>query len=396
MAQQYNQQYHQQYHQQQQQQGHGNPRFSWQASAEDPNATRQRDRAPLRIDTQQQTTQSTDPTARFSWMDESTGQPAQRQPAQRAPTEPTIPHSPVETIPQQYQQPGIWHNYTPAPTTAAAMVAGYNSAAANLAQQRMSYSTQPAREDEIKSAIPPDVYPARTDQQQPSATYPPNHARRPAPLHISTSDDLPTKKPSGPQSPTPYTPYEPDAVHAHSGKHTPMFAPDSSFGPNGLQPDLHKPGQIAHPNMKSAASPEWTHSLCSCGPDVGGCLTGIFCPCIMYGKTAYRLSRKSDRKDPTVMLGWKSVNSSCTFMSAACGLWCLFPLVQRVRIRHQYKIEGSLFSDIAHGCCCCCCVAVQNEREVRDREETLRRWAGPAGSGQYVPEGQMVYAPPPR
>ena len=40
---------------------------------------------------------------------------------------------------------------------------------------------------------------------------------------------------------------------------------------------------------------------------------------------------------------------------------------------------------------------MQNEREVRDREEMIRRHAGPAaGAAGYVAPGTMAYAPPPR
>jgi hypothetical protein len=38
-------------------------------------------------------------------------------------------------------------------------------------------------------------------------------------------------------------------------------------------------------------------------------------------------------------------------------------------------------------------VVVQNEREVRAREEKSRRWAGPASSEVYGREGGMEYVP---
>jgi Cys-rich protein (TIGR01571 family) len=104
-----------------------------------------------------------------------------------------------------------------------------------------------------------------------------------------------------------------------------VFSPDAPLGPNGLNPALHQPGQIAHPNMdlsSTGSEKEWKHSTCDCGGDVGTCLTGLFCPCILYGKTSYRLSQKSSKKDPTDMLGYNATNSQCVVMSAACGLWC--------------------------------------------------------------------------
>ncbi|KAH7083767.1 PLAC8 family-domain-containing protein [Paraphoma chrysanthemicola] len=172
-----------------------------------------------------------------------------------------------------------------------------------------------------------------------------------------------------------------------------VFSPDAAHGPNGLDFALHQPGQIAHPNMESVSSKEWSSSLCACGPDPSTCFTGLFCPCIVYGRTAYRLSQKSAKKDPTDMLGHSATNGHCMLMSVSCGLWWLFPMLQRTRIRHAYKLGGSFMGDLAKGCCCCCCVAVQNEREVKSREEASRRFAGPASTDVYTRSAGMAYKP---
>jgi Cys-rich protein (TIGR01571 family) len=189
-----------------------------------------------------------------------------------------------------------------------------------------------------------------------------------------------------PYSPHGFTSGQTNNVHA-------VFSPDAAHGPNGLDFSLHQPGQIAHPNMESKSSHEWTHSLCACGPDVSTCLTGLACPCILYGRTSYRLSQKSAKKDPTDMLGHTATNGHCMIMGLSCGLWWLFPMLQRTRIRHAYKLGGSLSSDLLRGCCCCCCVAVQNEREVKSREEASRRYAGPASTDVYTKVNGMVYKP---
>ncbi|KAE9973891.1 hypothetical protein EG328_004177 [Venturia inaequalis] len=118
----------------------------------------------------------------------------------------------------------------------------------------------------------------------------------------------------------------------------PVFSPGSLAGPNGISPDLHQPGQVVHPNMTFPAvtgeKAEWNHSF--------------------------------------------------------------LPLTLRTRIRHAYKLQGNIGSDILHSCCCCCCTAIQNEREVAEREDLLRVNAGPAQTqAQYrssVGQG-MVYAP---
>ncbi|KAF2706015.1 PLAC8-domain-containing protein, partial [Pleomassaria siparia CBS 279.74] len=190
-------------------------------------------------------------------------------------------------------------------------------------------------------------------------------------------------------------PYSPHGLTSNT-RHA-VFSPDSAHGPNGLDFTLHQPGQIKHPNMDlsgEGTSREWKHSLCECG-DMSTLFTGLVCPCILYGRTSYRLSQRSAKKDPTDMLSYQTTNGHCMMMGIACGIWGLFPALQRTRLRHAYKLRGSIGSDLLKGCCCCCCVAVQNEREMKDREENARRFAGPASTETevYTKTGQMVYRP---
>ncbi|EDU49042.1 PLAC8 multi-domain protein [Pyrenophora tritici-repentis] len=200
--------------------------------------------------------------------------------------------------------------------------------------------------------------------------------------------------PSHRTSPYPSEPYSPHGFSSNqTGNFHAVFSPDAAHGPNGLDFAAHQPGQITHPNMESEKSHEWKNSLCACSPEFSTCLTGLFCPCILYGRTSYRLSQKSAKKDPTDMLGYSSTNGHCAVMGLSCGLWWLFPMLQRTRIRRAYKLEGSFGDDLLKGCCCCCCVTVQNEREVKTREEASRRWAGPASTDVYTRSGGMVYKP---
>lgn len=193
-----------------------------------------------------------------------------------------------------------------------------------------------------------------------------------------------------------HEPYSPHNLSAAAPSTRAIFSPDSAHGPNGLDFARHQPGQIAHPNMDLSApgtTNSWKSSLCSCTPDVATCFTGLVCPCILYGRTAYRLNQKSAKKDPTDLLSYNATNGHCMLMSVSCGLWWLFPMVQRTRLRHMYKLEGSILGDCAKGVCCCCCVAVQNEREVKLREEAKRQWAGPVNTDVYKSPPQMKYAP---
>ncbi len=224
---------------------------------------------------------------------------------------------------------------------------------------------------------------------------------------------LPSKTPISPISAIPIRKDTPNSTYHHQQSHitepysphnfstrnltTPhaIFSPDAAHGPNGLDFSLHQPGQIRHPNMEAETSHTWKNALCACNSDMSTCLTGLFCPCILSGRTAYRLSQKSRKADPTDMLGHSSTNGHCVAMTLAygVGLGWLFPMLQRTRIRHLYKLDGGCGDDLVKGCCCCCCVAVLNEREVRGREECCNRWAGPACRDVYVREVGMRYMP---
>lgn len=202
-------------------------------------------------------------------------------------------------------------------------------------------------------------------------------------------------------SPNSHRSYAHEAYSPHNlstttnGRHA-VFSPDSAHGPNGLDFALHQPGQVSHPNMDHSSpgtTHAWNHSLCSCTGDFSSCLTGFFCPCVLYGRTSYRLSQKNAKQDPTDLLSYKATNGHCMMMAVTCGLWWLYPMVQRTRLRHAYKLEGGILGDCVRGACCCCCVAVQNEREIKSREEAKRQRAGPVSSQAYKSPGQMKYVP---
>ena len=112
-----------------------------------------------------------------------------------------------------------------------------------------------------------------------------------------------------------------DVRQAQFTSKTPTYNPNSVSGPNGAL-ENHRPGQISHPN--AAIEPEWKHSLCEMDTL---CCTGLFCPCMVYGKTQYRLAQKSQRREATDLLGYESVNGSCGIMAAACGFQCMWPIV---------------------------------------------------------------------
>lgn len=157
--------------------------------------------------------------------------------------------------------------------------------------------------------------------------------------------------------------------------------------------DEHLPGQAMHANQHIKGG-TWKHGLCDCG-DVGVCCTGLWCPCIIYGKTQYRLSQRSERKDPTSLLGYSTFNGSCIAFAILCGCNLFLAAIQHSRLRETYDIPGNVGSDFGRACCCCCCTLSQDEKEIKLREGQARRPSESMGPMQYIsPMGMDFSAPP--
>ncbi|KAL4802124.1 PLAC8 family-domain-containing protein [Aspergillus unguis] len=162
-------------------------------------------------------------------------------------------------------------------------------------------------------------------------------------------------------------------------------------------PSDHQPGQISHPNQQIRGG-GWNYGLCDCS-SLGTCCLGLLCPCILYGRTQHRLSMRSRREDPTNMLGYETCNGSCTGMALLCGFQWLLATIQHTRTRKAYAIQGSIASDCVRATCCTCCTLIQDEKEIRKREEertSALRAAGAALVSPYLAPAPMSYGSPQR
>lgn len=147
----------------------------------------------------------------------------------------------------------------------------------------------------------------------------------PGPLPVKTNPEVSS------QSNT--TTVAPDANPLQSPK-SPYFPPPTATTSSHAVPidDLsafHQPGQIMHPNQEIQGG-TWHHGLCDCS-NISTCCLGLTCPCILYGRTQYRLSMKSRKADPTNMLGYETCNGSCTGMALLCGCQCKWEQVTALR-----------------------------------------------------------------
>ncbi|EPS36118.1 hypothetical protein H072_10442 [Dactylellina haptotyla CBS 200.50] len=157
------------------------------------------------------------------------------------------------------------------------------------------------------------------------------------------------------------------------------YTPPAQFDNGASQP--HAPGQIAHPNQIFGKQ-EYKYGLCSCFSDIGSCCLGCWCPCMLYSKTHHRLKTVPDSN----LDAYSACNGHCVMWCALSPVSWVFTMLQRTRIRELYHIKGSPIGDCAKSYYCPLCVLVQDEREIREREDERRRCAGP-GSGVVGEQG---------
>ena len=273
-------------------------------------------------------------------------------------------------------------------------------------RQQMSFESAPGPrfpylEDRKVPEEPAPQYSIDRHQVHP-AHFAPYAEPDPDPSSLTQQYSLAPTRPviQVPSIPQPHSPYHvqkedpfakhfpaPDPSDVPKTPRTPTYNPHSLAGPNGAPETNHIPGQVSHPN--SSINPSWGSGLCSIDST---CCIGLACPCILYGKTQYRLSQKIQKKEATDLLGYSSMNHSCATMALGFCFSGILAAIQRTRVRKLYHIAGSVVDDCVKGCCCCCCVLAQDEREVERREERARRFAGPAS---YTSPPGMTYPPPP-
>ncbi|KAL4965538.1 DUF614 domain protein [Aspergillus stella-maris] len=275
-----------------------------------------------------------------------------------------------------------------------------------------TYSTHPADVEKAQMAA---HYGQSPDIRQHPAVHAP--VAEPIPEQNATQPEAQVKKPLSSPGPIPVkadphaqahdhdhqnVPVAPDANPLRSPK-IPYFPPPvrSATAPPSATTDCgayHQPGQVTHPNQQIKGG-GWSYDLCDCSSSIGTCCLGFICPCILYGRTQHRLSMRSRKEDPTNMLGYETCNGSCTAMGLLCGCQWLLATIQHTRTRKAYDIPGSIASDCVRATCCTCCTLIQDEKEIRKREEERAiavRAAGATLVSPYLAPMPMSYGPPPR
>lgn len=249
---------------------------------------------------------------------------------------PNMRYSYTQT-PTEFQRP-VFEQFSPADSMIEeSPISPREGHRANLAERAMNAHFPPAKDalpqsDSQHVLQPPrEVHPAHfapyaEPAPQPEQAHHSQVPQSPGPLPLKLHEE-----PTSPKVATVHTSEQErrrlgsPRLGQNTEQPTLVYSPDSLAGPN-VAHEAHRPGQVSHPN--AVVDPEWKHGLCEVDTL---CCTGLFCPCIVYGKTQYRLSRKAQKQEPTDLLGYDACNTSCGVMAVACGLQCVYPSVTEER-----------------------------------------------------------------
>ncbi|KAF2023513.1 hypothetical protein EK21DRAFT_80733 [Setomelanomma holmii] len=117
--------------------------------------------------------------------------------------------------------------------------------------------------------------------------------------------------------------------------------------------------------MTTVEKKDWHHKGSSSCTPFRTCCLSWWCPCIVYGRTRYRIENNDDMK------GYSCCNHSC---AGFCGLICLgisfvMLMMNRGDMRAKYHLKGNRCTDCLCACCCTPCDVAQQDKESAYREE---------------------------
>ncbi|OBT88958.1 hypothetical protein VE02_02816 [Pseudogymnoascus sp. 03VT05] len=108
--------------------------------------------------------------------------------------------------------------------------------------------------------------------------------------------------------------------------------------------------------------------------DITTLCTGFCMPCVLYGKTQYRLKQMAEGENPLDLSRRHICNGPCWMfgMIMCCvGFDWFIVMLQHSRIRATYNIDGTAGGDCVQSLFCSRCTLMQDEWEVVAREERI-------------------------
>ncbi|KAK9665684.1 hypothetical protein RND81_14G128700 [Saponaria officinalis] len=156
--------------------------------------------------------------------------------------------------------------------------------------------------------------------------------------------------------------------------------------------------QTLHESYEAPADEQWSTGICGCAEDTESCWTGLFCPCVLFGRNVQRLREETQETvwtGPCICHGicmggglalaaasaftygidpnLSSLLLECLYFSwITCGNY--IGLVRR-DLQSEYHLKNSPCNPcLVHCCCLHWCALCQEHREMKARLslETVR------------------------
>ncbi|CAA0836702.1 PLAC8 family protein [Striga hermonthica] len=175
-------------------------------------------------------------------------------------------------------------------------------------------------------------------------------------------------------------------------------APAEDINPGELNlpidvPQLHAPkcrecGQPLPESYQAPADEPWTSGIFECAQDPESCRTGLFCPCILFGRNIEQLREDTPWTGPCIChaifvegglalaVGTAALNGLIvpgTISLITEGLFCswmmcgMYTSLVRLSLQKKYHLKNSPCDPLMVHCCLHWCAICQEHRELKGR-----------------------------
>ncbi|XP_058739491.1 cell number regulator 6 [Vicia villosa] len=145
-------------------------------------------------------------------------------------------------------------------------------------------------------------------------------------------------------------------------------------------------GQVLPETYQPPADEDWTTGICGCFEDIDSCRTGLFCPCVLFGRNTEALRDDIPWTSPcvchamcveggmalavaTAFLNGIDPETSCLIAEGLFFTWWMCGIYTglfRQSLQKQYHLKDSPCDPCMVHCCLHWCAICQEHREMRN------------------------------
>ncbi|KAJ8470761.1 hypothetical protein OPV22_025104 [Ensete ventricosum] len=116
-------------------------------------------------------------------------------------------------------------------------------------------------------------------------------------------------------------------------------------------------GQPLPESNEPPADEAWTTGICGCAEDPESCWTGLFCPCVLFGRNVERLTEDTPWTTPCM----------CHALCVEGGIALAVVTAIRQSLQKEYHLKNFPCDPCMVHCCMHWCAICQEHREIKGR-----------------------------